>query len=169
MGRRGRRGSLGDRTVSGSSYERRLAEAMAELDATRAAVARAEAELAEAAVTVRSKDRSVEVTVGPQGELTGLRFLEDRYRTMAAGQLAASVLAAAREARGLMARQVMDAFEPFTRPSTGVPELTGVDVDWAGIFGPAVLEEQPARGAGHRRRDDIGDEITEDPEEHRHG
>lgn len=156
--------------MSGSPYEPRLAEAMAELDATRAAVARAEAELAEAAVTVRSKDRSVEVTVGPQGELTGLRFLEDRYRTMAAGQLAASVLEAAAEARGLMARQVMDVFEPFTRPSTRVPELTGVDVDWARIFGPDVLEDGPGRDAGRRRHDDIGDEITEDPEEeHRHG
>ncbi|MFF7758964.1 YbaB/EbfC family nucleoid-associated protein [Streptomyces griseorubiginosus] len=156
--------------MSGSSYEQRLAEAMAELDATRAAVARAEAELAEAAVTVRSKDRSVEVTVGPQGELTGLRFLEDRYRTMAAGQLAASVLEAAAEARGLMARQVMDLFEPFTLPSERVPELTGVDVDWARIFGPAVLEDSPGRDAGRRRHDDIADEITEDPEEeHRHG
>ncbi|MFE3032385.1 YbaB/EbfC family nucleoid-associated protein [Streptomyces canus] len=156
--------------MSGSPYEQRLAEAMAELDATRAAVARAEAELAEVAVTVRSKDRSVEVTVGPQGELTGLRFLEDRYRTMAAGQLAASVLEAAAEARGLMARQVMDLFQPFTLPSTRVPELTGVDVDWARIFGPDVLEDGPARDAARRRRDDIGDEITEDPEEeHRHG
>lgn len=156
--------------MSGSPYEQRLAEAIAELDATRAAVARAEAELAEAAVTVRSKDRSVEVTVGPQGELTGLRFLEDRYRTMAAGQLAASVLEAAAEARGLMARQVMDLFEPFTLPSTRVPELTGVDVDWTKIFGPTVLEDGPGRDAGRRRRADIGDEITEDPEEeHRHG
>ncbi|MEU6353678.1 YbaB/EbfC family nucleoid-associated protein [Streptomyces sp. NPDC047072] len=156
--------------MSGSAYEQRLAEAMAELDATRAAVARTEAELAGASVTSRSKDRSVEVTVGPQGELTGLRFLEDRYRTMAAGQLAASVLEAAVEARGLMARQVMDAFEPFTRPSAGVPELTGVDVDWARIFGSGVLEDGPSRDSGRRRRDDIGDEITEDPEEeHHHG
>lgn len=169
MGCRGRRGALGDRAVSGSPYEQRLAEAIAELESTRAAVARAEAELAEAAVTVRSKDRSSEVTVGPQGELTGLRFLEDRYRTMAAGQLAASVLEAVAEARGLMARQVMDAFEPFTRPSTGVPELTGVDVDWARIFGPSVLEDGLGRDAGRRRTDDIGDEITEDPEEHHHG
>ena len=156
--------------MSGSPYEQRLAEAMAELDATRAAVAHAEAELAEAAVTVRSKDRSVEATVGPQGELTGLRFLEDRYRTMAAGQLASSVLEAAAEARGLMARQVMDLFAPFTVPSERVPELTGVDVDWAKVFGPAVLEDRPGRDAGRRRHDDIGDEITEDPEEeHRHG
>jgi hypothetical protein len=100
----------------------------------------------------------------------GPAILEDRHRTMAAGQLAASVLEAAAEARGLMARQVMDVFEPFTRPSTRGPELTGVDVDWARIFGPDVLEDGPGRDAGRRRHDDIGDEITEDPEEeHRHG
>ncbi|MFG2945824.1 YbaB/EbfC family nucleoid-associated protein [Streptomyces adustus] len=157
--------------MNGSSYEQRLAQAVAELDATRKAVARAEAELAEASVTVRSKDRAVEVTVGPQGELTGLRFLEDRYRTMAAGQLAASVLQAAAEARGAMARRVMETFEPFTRPSADVPELSGVDIDWTKIFGSALSAEDerdraPRRASGHRLRD----EISEDPEEeHRHG
>ncbi|KUN29800.1 hypothetical protein AQJ23_03380 [Streptomyces antibioticus] len=157
--------------MSGASYEKRLAEAMAELDATREAVARAEAELAEASVRVRSKDRSVEVTVGPQGELTGLRFLEDRYRSMSAGQLAASVLEAAAEARGVMARQVMAAFEPLTRPSTAVPELTGVDVDWTKIFGSAVLEDAPAarRASRHRLRDEISEDPDDSEEEHHHG
>lgn len=157
--------------MSGASYEQRLAQAMAELDATREALARAEAELAEASVRVRSKDRSVEVTVGPQGELTGLRFLEDRYRTMAAGQLAASVLEAAAQARGVMARQVMEAFEPFTRPSAGVPELTGIDVDWGRIFGSAVLDDAPAarRSSGHRLRDEISEDPDDSDEEHHHG
>lgn len=160
--------------MSRESIEQRLAQAMSELDATRAAVARAEEELNAASCTVRSKDRAVEVTVGPQGELTGLRFLDDRHRTMAGGQLAASVLEAAGLARTTMARQVMEAFEPLTRPSATVPELSGVDVDWAKIFGPAVLEDDspaaPGGAAGRRQRDRLSDEIDEDPEEgHHHG
>ncbi|MFJ3667472.1 YbaB/EbfC family nucleoid-associated protein [Streptomyces sp. NPDC090106] len=134
---------------------------MAELERVQAAVARAEAELRQASETVRSRDRAVEVTVGHQGELTALRFLEGKYLGMTAGDLAASVLEAAELARTRMSRQVMETFEPFTRPSTGVSELTGVDVDWADIFGPAVTEERsagPARGG----RGGLHDEINDD-------
>ncbi|MFJ6016965.1 YbaB/EbfC family nucleoid-associated protein [Streptomyces sp. NPDC092952] len=145
------------------SVEARLAAAMAELEATEKGVARAEAELRRATRTVRSADRSVEVTVGPQGELTELRFLEQKYRTMSPDDLSGAVLEAFGRARAEMARQVMETFEPFTRPSDAVPELTGVDIDWARIFGPEVLQdpEERARQAAGRR---LRDEIDEDEE-----
>ncbi|MFJ6121178.1 YbaB/EbfC family nucleoid-associated protein [Streptomyces sp. NPDC092129] len=146
------------------SVQQRLAEAMAELETVQAGVARAEEELRNATVTVRSRDRAVEVTVGPQGELTGLKFLDGKYRTMAAAELAASVLESAGQARTQMSRRVMETFKPFTEPSTTVPELTGVDVDWARIFGPGVLEEpETATGRGGDRR--LRDEIDEDAED----
>ncbi|GHH80319.1 hypothetical protein GCM10018793_35230 [Streptomyces sulfonofaciens] len=148
------------------SVSERLARAMAELEATEAAVAKAEEELRGASVTLRSKDRAVEVTVTAQGELTGLRFLENKYRTMAASELAASVLDVVGRARMQMARRVMDTFQPFTEPSAQVPELTGVDIDWVKIFGPGVLEDEDAPGATRRRSArGLRDEITEDPEE----
>ncbi|MEU5093235.1 YbaB/EbfC family nucleoid-associated protein [Streptomyces sp. NPDC020996] len=137
---------------------------MAELEATQEAVARAEAELREASCTVRSRDRAVEVTVGHQGELTALRFLDGKYRNMTAGELAGSVLEAAERARTQMARQVMETFEPFTRPSDAVPEMTGVDVDWRAIFGPSVLDDGTER-PGHRASDRLRDEIHEDAED----
>lgn len=147
--------------MDGESVSQRLAQAMAELAATEAAVAAAEEELRDAAYTVRSRDRSVEVTVGPQGELTGVDFLQDRHRTMTAAQLSASVLEAAAAARDLMARRVKETLEPLTRPSRTVPELTGVDVDWGRIFGPGVLDEEdtPGRRPGGTR---LRDEIHED-------
>ncbi|MEV6160702.1 YbaB/EbfC family nucleoid-associated protein [Streptomyces sp. NPDC052052] len=146
------------------SVEARLAAAMAELEATEKGVARAEAELRGATRTVRSDDRSVEVTVGAQGELTGLRFLDQKYRTMAPDELAGSVLEAFERARTEIARQVMETLEPFTKPSTTVPELTGVDIDWAKIFGPEVLQDPDNRapqGSGSHR---LRDEIDEDEE-----
>ncbi|MFE3270748.1 YbaB/EbfC family nucleoid-associated protein [Streptomyces sp. NPDC059215] len=147
-----------------SSIEQRITDAMAHLEATEAAVAKAEAELREKSVTMRSPDRSVEVTVGHQGELVGLRFLEGKYRTMAAAELAAVVLETATQARTLMSRQVMAAFEPFTQPNAKVPELSGFDIDWAKIFGPSVLEEPevslPRAGSRHLR-DEIGDDVEE--------
>ncbi|GGR86096.1 hypothetical protein GCM10010269_26580 [Streptomyces humidus] len=149
-------------TAAAASIEQRLARAMAELEATQQAVAEAEAELRHASCTVRSKDRAVEVTVGHQGELTALRFLDGKYRTMSAGDLAAAVLEAADRARTQMSRQVMETFEPFTRPSDAVPEMTGVDVDWAAIFGPGVQEGAHTASAPSRNR--LRDEIHEDGE-----
>lgn len=150
--------------MNSESIEQRLARAMAELQATEAAVARAEDELAHAESTVRSTDRSVEVTVSAQGDVTAVAFLDGKYRTMPAGQLGASVLEAVQEARARMARRVMATFEPFTRPHAEVPELTGFDVDWNKIFGAGVLEGPKGdrrRGSGRRLRD----EISEDPED----
>ena len=149
--------------MSHESIEQRLAKAVAELEATEAAVARAEGELAHAESTVRSADRAVEVTVSAQGDLRALTFLDDKYKTMPAGQLAASVLEAVQEARARMARHVMATFEPFTKANPEAPEITGFDVDWNKIFGPGVLEGPKGgrrRGAGRLR-----DEISEDPED----
>ncbi|WP_072489028.1 YbaB/EbfC family nucleoid-associated protein (plasmid) [Streptomyces atratus] len=139
---------------------------MAELEATQEGVARAEAELRDASFTARSRDRAVEVTVNHQGELTALRFLDGKYRTMSAGELAASVLESAERARTQMSRHVVEMFEPFTRSSTAVPELSGVDINWADVFGPAVLKTHD--GPGSKSGSRLRDEIDEDPEDNQH-
>ncbi|MEU3064518.1 YbaB/EbfC family nucleoid-associated protein [Streptomyces subrutilus] len=144
--------------------EQRIAQAMAELESVKAAVARAEEQLTDASATVRSRDRSVEVTVGPQGELAGLTFLDGKYRSMNAPQLAASVMEAVGRGRAQMARQVMDLFDPLTRPSTTVPELRGVDIDWERIYGSDLLDEAGAgrtRGPGDRLRDEIHEDADD--------
>ncbi|MEH0422064.1 YbaB/EbfC family nucleoid-associated protein [Streptomyces sp. B21-083] len=146
------------------TIEQRLAQAMADLETTQTAVARAERELADATSTARSPDRAVEVTVSAQGDLTELKFLDGKYRTMSATQLAASVLEAAQEARAVMARRVMSTFEPFTRPSDAVPELAGVNVDWHKIFGPGVLDG-PGAGEDRSSSSRLRDEINEDTED----
>jgi DNA-binding protein YbaB len=164
-----------------ASYEQRIAEAKAELEAVRAGVAKAQAELRQASVTLRSKDRAVEVTVGPQGELTDLKFLDGKYRTMGAVELAADVVETATKARAQISRRVMELFEPFTRPSPNVPELPGVDVDWKRLFGASVFEDEeetkaggragrgPARGGRPSRSRRLRDEISEDTEDENNG
>ncbi|TXC99888.1 YbaB/EbfC family nucleoid-associated protein [Streptomyces sp. ISID311] len=157
------------RSPLAETMEQRIAQAMAELEAVQEGVAKAEEDLREATVTVRSRNRAVEVTVGAQGELIGLKFLDGKYRNLAAAELAASVLESASRARTKMARQVMKTLEPFTQPSAEIPELAGVDVDWSRIFGPAALDD-PRHKAGYRRGSKLGDEITEDAEdEESHG
>ncbi|MFB8245942.1 YbaB/EbfC family nucleoid-associated protein [Streptomyces sp. NPDC001046] len=145
--------------------EKRLEQAMAELHAAQEALARTERELRETSFAVLSSDRAVRATVGPQGELTGIEFLENKYRDMSPQELAASVLEAAGAARVRMNRHVMKAMAPFTEPSSNLPELKGFEVDWERIFGPEVLrdDEEPARGGepGPAWRDAL-DEDGED-------
>lgn len=147
--------------------DQRVAKAMAELQAVEAAVARAEEDLRNTALTARSRDRTVEVTVGPQGELAGLRFLDGRYRTMTGAQLAASVLEASEQARAEMAYRVREIFEPITRPSGIAPEFGGFDVDWDRILGPAY--DGTGFGGGRSASDRLRDEIHDDPDDGRPG
>ncbi|OON80015.1 YbaB/EbfC family nucleoid-associated protein [Streptomyces tsukubensis] len=128
--------------------EKRLEKAMAELQEAQEAVARTERELRTASFTALSSDRAVRATAGPQGELTKIDFLEYKYRDMSPQELAASVLEASGAARRKMNRHVMKAMEPFTEPSSNVPELKGFEMDWERVFGPEVLredDENPAR------------------------
>ncbi|MEU3919047.1 YbaB/EbfC family nucleoid-associated protein [Streptomyces sp. NPDC029004] len=146
------------------SMQERLASAMAELKRTQVAVAQAEESLRAAATKVRSRDRSVEVTVGPQGELTHIRFLDGKYRNMGSAQLSAAVLDAVQEGRAQMARLVLDAFQPLSERSRGLPEVTGSEIDWERIFGPlqaTAAEGTPGRTGGGRLRDEIHEDADE--------
>ncbi|MFJ8027536.1 YbaB/EbfC family nucleoid-associated protein [Streptomyces sp. NPDC096311] len=141
--------------------EKKIAQANAELASVQAAVSAAELQMSTFASTVMSKDGSVEATVGAQGELTGLRFLDGKYRSMSPSQLADAVLDTVQEARSHHARAVRDLFEPLTRPSATMPELPGLEIDWDRIVGPAAdeLPEGPgARSANDRLRDEINED-----------
>ncbi|MEW1550896.1 YbaB/EbfC family nucleoid-associated protein [Streptomyces tsukubensis] len=145
--------------------QERLAKAVAGLERTRQAVAAAEERLRGADITVRSGDRSVEVTVNAQGQLVDVRFLDGRYRTMGAPQLTAAVLEAARQAQAEMARTVLDTFRPLSETVGGRPHIEGSGVDWGDVFGP--LLDTVERGSAGRggASDRLRDEITEDGED----
>lgn len=124
---------------------------MAELRSAQAAVERTERELRQASFAVLSSDRAVRATVGAQGELTGIEFLDHKYRDLSPQELAASVLEASSAARLKMNRHVMKAMAPFAEPSSEVPELKGFELDWERLFGPGALDkddEDPAGTAG---------------------
>ncbi|MGI5224498.1 YbaB/EbfC family nucleoid-associated protein [Actinoallomurus iriomotensis] len=141
----------------------RVAEARERLESTKAAVARARAELNEASTTVRSKDRSVEVTVGPQGELKRVKFLDEKYRTMEPAQLSAAIVEAADKGRAVMARRVKETFSEISRMGRSGSDLPAYTPDWEQIFGSAL--KAGGRGAPSRRdrtTRKLHDEIVED-------
>ncbi|MET9152618.1 YbaB/EbfC family nucleoid-associated protein [Streptomyces griseoflavus] len=143
--------------------EDRVARAMAHLEAAEQAAASARAELDAASVTARSSDRSVRVSVGAKGELTGLEFLDGKYRTMAAAQLSAAVLEAANTARAEMARKVVATLDPLTRMTARGAAPDRMGVDWESVFGSLLSETAVPQGPTAMSR--LRDEIVEDDEE----
>ncbi|MER5936917.1 YbaB/EbfC family nucleoid-associated protein [Streptomyces sp. NPDC001928] len=146
--------------MNAESIEERMAKARVHLEQTQAAIADVEQRLTRTSETVRSRDRAVEVTVGPQGELVKLTFPDNKSMGMPGPQLAASVQEAYDEGRRRVAQRVMESIEPLTRPNPHLPNSRGVEVDWERIFGSALSGGR--REAGARRRDRLRDEIHED-------
>ncbi|MFJ4274316.1 YbaB/EbfC family nucleoid-associated protein [Streptomyces coelicoflavus] len=142
--------------------EERLAKAMARLEETRNAVKGAEERLRRATATARSGDRSVEITVDAQGHLAEVRFLDGKYRTLGAAQLAASVVEAARRAQADMAQTVLDEFQPLSETQGERPHVEASGVDWDDIFGPLLHTVERGRDARPGASDRLRDEITED-------
>ncbi|MFF6971802.1 MULTISPECIES: YbaB/EbfC family nucleoid-associated protein [Streptomyces] len=114
--------------------EEQLAEALAEFEETRQQLNRAAAEAAQISVTVTSKDRSVEATVGPQGELKNLRFPTSRYRNMAPAELANALMATIAQARTDAASQLLDLYRPFG-------PVPGLSAEAEGGFAPMSWDE----------------------------
>jgi DNA-binding protein YbaB len=146
------------------SIKDRLAKAIADMQETTKAVARAQDRLSRATATARSRDRSVEVTVDAQGQLSEVKFLDGKYRTMGAAQLAAAVMEAARQSQAEMARMVLDTFQPFSETVGDRPHIEGLGIDWDGIFGPLKDTAERGTSARHGTSDGLRDEIHEDGE-----
>ncbi|MFJ9562769.1 YbaB/EbfC family nucleoid-associated protein [Streptomyces fuscichromogenes] len=150
----------------------RLAKARENLERTREAVAKAEQRLRQSSVTVRSKDRTVEVTVGPQGELAGLKIAEDKLPGLTGKQLARTIVDTCQQARAIMARQVIEAFKPIEMPAVEGVEMEGFNTDWDRIFGSLITDTKitgrqirSPRGAAGSSGGGLRDELPEDDED----
>ncbi|MFI1398187.1 YbaB/EbfC family nucleoid-associated protein [Streptomyces sp. NPDC020681] len=143
------------------SVLKQIEQARAALEETQAAIEKVESRMHATSSKVRSRDRSVEVEVGARGDLLKIRFLENKYRTMSANQLADSVLEAIGNARSRQAQQVIDAYKPIADEITELPGISD-RINWDGIFGP--LEETAKGGASKNAGSRLHDEIHEDDE-----
>ncbi|MGW0792661.1 YbaB/EbfC family nucleoid-associated protein [Streptomyces sp. NPDC002911] len=128
--------------------EQRMKEADEQFAAQWQQVQQVQRELAALSVTRRSMDRSVEVTVGAQGELSGLRFINDKYQSMTAQQLAGSILDAAAAARLQILEQANQRLSVI--PGIGAVAMTGgledMELDLDALLAPLRAEgvEVPA-------------------------
>ncbi|MFB7502797.1 YbaB/EbfC family nucleoid-associated protein [Streptomyces broussonetiae] len=77
-----------------TSLGRRLEKVLADFAERHGILPKVQEQMRALSVTVRSRDGVVEVTLGADGRASGVRFVDRRYREMAAPQLADSVLEA---------------------------------------------------------------------------
>jgi len=157
--------------MNDNSMEERLAAALAEFEETRAKLGEAAAAAARLSATVMAKDRSVEATVGAQGELTNLRFPTSRYRTMAPAELANALMSTIGAARAQVTSQLVDLYQPFG-PIPGMnPEAAGgfAELDWGDLFAPLREEGMPVPPLRPPTRSSgaLLDELVDDEEENR--
>lgn len=136
-------------TPSGSRLERVLAD-FAELYG---ALTRAREQLRALSVTARSRDGVVEVTVGADGRPTDVRFVDQRFRAMAARRLGDSILEALATARTEVAARtaaLTTVAEGLTRrvavrgPGTEAPGAPLWGRGLAGAYSPAPHIPLPA-------------------------
>ncbi|MFE4824143.1 hypothetical protein ACFRFU_48945 [Streptomyces sp. NPDC056704] len=83
-------------------------------------LAKARQELTELSVTMRSKDRAVDMTVGPQGEPTTWRFLNSGHRAMSGQAPAVGVPEARATARHVVTLRETTRFEELTGTGLGL-------------------------------------------------
>lgn len=148
----------------GDPLEQRLARAMEELEQMQGAVARAEKRMNDFSAVVVSRDGSVEVSVGPRGELTDLKFLDGKYREMSAPQLATAVLDAVEEGRLQATREVMRLFRPLTEASPAMGDLPGMEFDWDRLLGRQDASPAGRETTWQAANAKLRDEISEDDE-----
>jgi hypothetical protein len=105
--------------------QQQLDQALAEFEEQRQALIRARDEIATVEVTVRSRDRAVEVTLGADGGPKALRFIDNKHKSMSGQELASSVLEAMRVAREELGVRVRAGFDE----AVGAARGTAVDAD----------------------------------------
>lgn len=143
--------------------ERRLAQARAELETAEREAANARADMGGYSSVAVSGDGSVEVTVGPQGELSDLRFLDDKYREMSGGALGAAIVEAADAGREQARREAARRYRTLDADGPQVPELAALGIDWARFLGPYAPATGWSGRPGASAR--LRDEIAEDEED----
>ncbi|MEU9123881.1 YbaB/EbfC family nucleoid-associated protein [Streptomyces sp. NPDC048506] len=122
-----------------SPYDERIEELLEEYRRQRQEAGELQQRLREISATGTAPRQTVKVTVGAQGELTGVEFPTGAYRRMAPAELTEAILGAARSAREAalaQAGELMASHLPAEIPAVdflqGTADLT------------AMLPEQPS-------------------------
>jgi DNA-binding protein YbaB len=127
--------------------ENDVQQALDEFERQRERIQRIRAEMAETSTTVRSKDRSIGVTVDSRGAVTAIEFGGTKFRRMAPTELGAALVETIQSARAAAMEQVAGAFQPVFPASTGVAGLLSGTFDLDQMFAEALrVAREPMPG-----------------------
>lgn len=115
------------------SLKSQLDQVMAEFELKRQALIRARDEITAVEVTVTSRDRAIEVTLGADGSPKALRFVDNRHKSMSGQELAAGVLEVFRVAREELAVRVQAGFDKATEAAGIGGRRAGDRLDGLGL------------------------------------
>ncbi len=88
--------------------------------------------------TIRSRDRSVSVTVDARGQLTALKFESKDYRTMEPAELSELILDTLGKARDKVMAETRQLMSPFLPQGTALADVAEGKLDWT-----KLLPEKP--------------------------
>lgn len=116
-----------------SSLQEQLEQSLGEYRRKREELREMQARMAEFSVTVSSPRNVFSVTVGQQGEVTGLAFPTGAYKSLVPSELSKIILETVREAQGKARDELAALMEPMMPPGFGVRDLLagGADLDAA--------------------------------------
>ncbi|HWS31763.1 MAG TPA: YbaB/EbfC family nucleoid-associated protein [Actinoplanes sp.] len=118
--------------------QNQIEKALAELTATREALARTQRDLAGMQLSAASKGRELTVTVDSRGAVTDIVFHTGAYRMMAPAELSSLLVQTIDAARTQASEAALEAFAPLLPESFPLEEVLSGDPDIDRIFDDAV-------------------------------
>lgn len=135
----------------GTSLRDQLDEALGELQAHQRKMVEIRDEMRKATATVRSKDRTLSVTVGSRGEVREIAFHGDGYRRMAPAELSATLIETLNQAGAELAGRVRGAFGPHQHVGRRIRESMTGGTELDEFLAPLV---ELMRGRDEKTEDD---------------
>ena len=125
-----------------ASRENYVQEALEELRSQRERILKARAALTGRSTTVRSKDRSVAVTVDGRGAVTAIDFVSTKFRRMAPAELGSLLVETIEAARKEAAEQAAETFQPLFPAGVDLRAMLSGKVDFDQMFSDAIKASQ---------------------------
>lgn len=101
--------------------------------------------------TVTSPDGLLTMTVGPQGDLTELKFNNEKYRDMRPKDLASLIQDTLRKAREGLASQIGEVMPASPFANASFDDLLKPDFDWSSLMPENVPATTPFSSRSHSR------------------
>jgi DNA-binding protein YbaB len=114
-----------------SAFESAINDAMAQLEKQRKDLARLQQNVDQVTATVKARRRHISATANGRGEITGLKFHGQAYRSMSAEELAKVILETIQEARQAAQKEVWSTIADTLPEGAAMEDVVSGNYDWS--------------------------------------